>query len=135
MTIDEAKKLLALIKVAYPTAYKDIDRDFAVATVNMWHTTFPTVPFSIMEMAFDRFRKKSKFAPTVAEMCEEIKDLYYTAVSDVLTTHDEQVRSVGQFIMEHTKAFTDGIDSLNYGAVAKIEGKNLKMIEGDKNGG
>ncbi|MBO7240205.1 MAG: hypothetical protein J6V23_06960 [Bacteroidaceae bacterium] len=134
MTVEETKKLLALIKVAYPTAYKDMDRDFAVATINMWQTTFPTVPFSIMEMAFDRYRKKSKFAPTIAEMCEEIKDLYYVAVEDVLTSKDKQIRSVGQYIMEHTKAFTDGIGTLNYGAVARLEGKNIKMLEGDGDG-
>ena len=138
MTIEESKKFMALIKVAYPTSYKDVDRDFAIATIKMWQTTFPTVPFPIMEMAFDHFRKKSKFPPTVADICAELKSLYHTAIEDVLTSDNKQIQSVGQYIMEHTKAFTEdfGHRGINYNAVLKLsEGKkNTKMIEGDKNG-
>ena len=138
MTIEESKKFMALIKVAYPTSYKDVDRDFAIATIKMWQTTFPTVPFPIMEMAFDHFRKKSNFPPTVADICAELKSLYHTAIEDVLTSDNKQIQSVGQYIMEHTKAFTEdfGHRGINYNAVLKLsEGKkNTKMIEGDKNG-
>lgn len=139
MTKEEAKKFLALIKVAYPTSYKDVDRDFAMATINMWQSTFPAVPFPIMEIAFDHFRKKSKFPPTVADMCAEIKSLYHTAVEDVLTSNNKQIQAVGKYIMEHTRAFTEGFEyqGINYKAIAQIGGgnENLKMIEGDKNGG
>lgn len=137
MTIEESKKFMALIKVAYPTSYKDVDRDFAIATIKMWQTTFPTVPFPIMEMAFDHFRKKSKFPPTVADICAELKSLYHTAIEDVLTSNNKQIQSVGEYIMEHTRAFTEGFEyqGINYNAVLKLseENKNTKMIEGDDN--
>jgi hypothetical protein len=132
MTKEESKKFLALIKVAYPTAYKDIDRDSAMATVNMWQRDFPTVPFNIMGMAFDSFRKKSKFPPTVADMYEELRGLHYIAIQDVLSSRDEKIRAVGKYIMQHTEEFANGVESLStYGAVAMLGEKNINMLEGD----
>ena len=79
MNKQEAIKLLALIKVAYPTAYRDMDQASKQATVNMWAGSFPDVPYPIMEQAFNHFRMASKFPPTVAEMVEELKGIYYKA--------------------------------------------------------
>jgi hypothetical protein len=132
MTTEESKKFLALIKVAYPTAYKDIDRDSAMATVNMWQRDFPTVPFNIMGMAFDSFRKKSKFPPTVADMYEELKNLHYIAIQDVLSSRDEKIKAVGKYIMQHTEEFANGVESLStYGAIQGLGENDLKMLGGD----
>ena len=79
MNKQEAIKLLALIKVAYPTAYKDMDQASKQATVNMWEGSFPDVPYPIMEQAFNHFRMRSKFPPTVADMVDELKGIYYHA--------------------------------------------------------
>ncbi len=79
MNKQEAAKLLSLIKLSYPTAYRDIDRETANATVNMWASSFPEVPYPIMEQAFNHFRMVSKFPPTVAEIVEELKQLHYQA--------------------------------------------------------
>lgn len=87
MNREESIKLLALIKVAYPTAYKDMDKETKLATVNMWQTTFPSVPYSIMEMAFNRFRLTSKFPPTVAEMAEELVGVHYQALEGAFAAH------------------------------------------------
>lgn len=84
MNREESIKLLALIKVAYPSAYKDMDKETKLATVNMWQTTFPSVPYTIMEMAFNRFRMTSKFPPTVAEMAEELVNVYYQALEGAM---------------------------------------------------
>ena len=79
MTKQEAAKLLSLIKLSYPTAYRDIDKETANATVMMWASSFPDVPYVIMEQAFNHFRMVSKFPPTVAEMVEELKHIHYQA--------------------------------------------------------
>lgn len=80
MNKQDAVKLLALIKVAYPTAYRDMDEASKKATVNMWQMSFPEVPYPIMEQAFNHFRMVSKFPPTVAEMVEELKHIHYLAL-------------------------------------------------------
>ena len=83
MTLEESIKLLALIKLAYPTSYRDIDKDTQLATVKMWQRNFSGVPFSIMEMALDHFVKTSKFPPTIADICEELKSVHYEALQNV----------------------------------------------------
>ena len=84
MNKQEAIQLLALIKVAYPTAYRDMDQASKVATVNMWAGSFPDVPYPIMEQAFNRFRMASKFPPTVAEIVEELKQIHFHATECAL---------------------------------------------------
>lgn len=96
MNKQEAIKLLALIKVAYPTAYKDMDQASKQATVNMWAGSFPDVPYPIMEQAFNHFRMVSKFPPTVAEMVEELKQVHYQALEGAMIHknlgNEEEVR-------------------------------------------
>lgn len=84
MNKQEAIQLLALIKVAYPTAYRDMDQASKLATVNMWASSFPDVPYPIMEQAFNHFRMASKFPPTVAEMVEELKQIHLHATECAL---------------------------------------------------
>ena len=110
MNKTEAAKLLALIKVAYPSTYKDMDDKTKIATVNMWQSTFPTVPYAIMEMAFDHFRRVSKFAPTIADMYDELKSLHYQALQEVMTTADKDVKEIAKKIMQHTSQYRYGDD-------------------------
>ena len=98
MNKQEAIKLLALIKVAYPTAYKDMDNASKQATVNMWAGSFPDVPYPIMEQAFNHFRMHSKYPPTVAEMAEELKGIYYHATECAMVQ-----KSIGN--MEEAKRY------------------------------
>ena len=59
MNREEAIKFLALVKVAYPNSYRDMDNASKQATVNMWQVSFPNTPFVVITMAFDNFRRKS----------------------------------------------------------------------------
>jgi hypothetical protein len=110
MNKNEAAKLLALIKVAYPSTYRDMDEKTKIATVNMWHSTFSNVPYAIMEMAFDHFRRVSKFAPTIADMYDELKALHYRALEEVATTEDAEIRSIANRILQHTSQYRYGDD-------------------------
>ena len=111
MTKQEAVKLLALIKVAYPTAYRDMDDASKKATVNMWAGSFPEVPYPIMEQAFNHFRMTSKFPPTVAEMVEELKGIYYEALEGA-SVHkalgSREMVSCYQEIMSYTHRYAKG---------------------------
>ena len=105
MTEKEAIKLLALIKLFYPTAYKDVDDETLAATVAVWHETFADIPYPIMEMAIDHFRKVSKFAPTFADMYDELQNVYYMATEEMMLAcmdRDEGRKKRCQYIMQHT---------------------------------
>ena len=107
MTLEESIKVLALIKLAYPTSYKDIDKDTQLATVKMWQRNFNSVPFSIMEMALDHFVKMSKFPPTIADMCEELRSIHYEALQNILTLTDGEERNLNKYIMKQTECFIE----------------------------
>ena len=132
MTREEAIKFLALVKVAYPTAYKDMDKESKLATVNMWHSTFLNVHYKIIEMAFDHFRRVSKFPPTVADMYEELRRLYYEAVGDANTAYwsgDKEREKLANWVIDHTNPFRSSQDAsggdINY---AMISTEDLKVL-------
>jgi hypothetical protein len=122
MNKQEAIKLLALIKVAYPTAYKDMDQASKQATVNMWEGSFPDIPYPIMEQAFNHFRMVSKFPPTVAEMVDELSHIYHQALEGALTNKalgmEEAARQYWA-IMDITARYKDGrnLGGLNIGSL------------------
>lgn len=127
MTREETMKFLALIKVAYPSTYKDMDRENKLATVNMWQTSFPNVPYKIMELAFDHFMKTSKFSPTVADMFEMLHRLYYRASGDALViscgSRDKEALKRANWIITHTSQFRgDTIDhKINYNMIGESD--------------
>ncbi len=122
MNKPEAIRLLALIKVAYPTAYKDMDQASKQATVNMWQMSFPDVPYPIMENAFNHFRMVSKFPPTVAEMVEELKQIHLQAMECALVHkslgNEDGVRHY-RAIMDCTARYKDSAN-IGYGNLANI---------------
>ena len=110
MNKQEAIQLLALIKVAYPTAYRDMDAASKKATVNMWQMSFPDVPYPIMEQAFNHFRMVSKFPPTVAEMVEELKQIHFQATECALihkSLGDDEAVKHYSAIMGFTSRYKD----------------------------
>ena len=122
MNKQEAVKLLALIKVAYPTAYRDMDEASKMATVNMWQMSFPDVPYPIMEQALNHFRMVRKFPPTVAEMVEELSRIYYEADRSAMICRcigdrnlDEQYR----LVMTYTAGYQEegNLGRLNMGSL------------------
>ena len=123
MNKQEATQLLALIKVAYPTAYRDMDEASKKATVNMWAMSFPDVPYPIMEQALNHFRMVSKYPPTVAEMVEELMHLHYRATEGALlakTLGKQDLVEQYRMVMSYTERYkdTDGLGGLNIGSLA-----------------
>lgn len=123
MNKQEATQLLALIKVAYPTAYRDMDEASKKATVNMWAMSFPDVPYPIMEQALNHFRMVSKYPPTVAEMVEELMHLHYRATEGALlakTLGKQDLVEQYRMVMSYTERYKDmdSLGGLNIGSLA-----------------
>lgn len=126
MTDKEAMKLLALIKVAYPSAYKDLDKDMTIATVKMWQSTFPDTPYVIMEMAFENYRRSKKFPPTVADIFEELENLYWGASFEANIAkqrNDELAIKKCLFIMNNTDHHRR--ESINHIQIDRISNEML----------
>lgn len=106
MTREESIKLLAIIKVAYPAAYRDMDKESKLATVNMWQISFSDVPYVLMEMAFNNYRLKNTFSPTVSEMAEELKHIYFIALEDSLSPiSSSDIRNRANWITNQIERF------------------------------
>ena len=137
MTKQEAVKLLALIKVAYPTAYRDMDDASKKATVNMWAGSFPDVPYPLMEQAFNHYRLISKFPPTVAEMVEELKHIYNQAVEGALIHKglgNHEVVDRYRMVMAYTARFKnqENLGGLNIDRLPGIGGGDYVATSGNR---
>lgn len=132
MTQQETIKLLALIKLAYPNSYKDIDKDTQIATVNMWHKIFNNVPYPIMELSIEHFVKTSKFPPTVADIHDVLRSMYYEALTNVLTLGAGELKDYNRYIMQHTESFDKRNDQIiNYSKHQNlINGNTQPLIKG-----
>lgn len=135
MNSQEAAKLLSLIKLSYPTAYRDIDKVTANATVNMWQMSFPDVPYPIMEQAFNHFRMVSKFPPTVAEMVEELRKIHYQATENALVCKglgDNDRAQRYWAIMDCTARYknSDSLGGLNIDTLPRIGGGEYVGLPG-----
>lgn len=130
MTLEETIKLLALIKVAYPNSYKDIDKDTQLATVNMWHRAFSQTQYPIIQMALDHFIKGSKFPPTIADIIDELKSIYYEAWQNAVAYPDR--RELNRQIMAQTEHYTERDDTIiQYGEIQNLlKGGSQPLIEG-----
>ena len=110
-----------------------MDEESLAATVAMWQSTFKNVPYAIMEIALDHFRKVSEFEPTVASMYKELKGLYYTALGEAMVSEDETRIRLCKYIMEQTEMFKNGADNfeINFNSLGKhLEGNKELLLEG-----
>ena len=131
----EAAQLLAIIKVAYPMAYRDVDKETTLATMNMWAMSFPDVPYPIMEQAFNHFRMVSKFPPTVAEMVEELRKIHYQATERALVCQGLGEHDMAQrywAVMDCTARYKndDHLGGLNIDALPRIGGTEYAQLPG-----
>ena len=136
MTDKEATMLLALIKVAYPSAYKDFDKEMTLATVRMWQSTFSDTPYVIMEMALEHYRLSNKFPPTVADMFESLRALYVSAMFEAniaMQRKDELTFKKCEFIMDNSDHHRRELDNpIKFNRISDdmlIGYDNKKLIE------
>lgn len=70
MTKEETVKILALIYAIFPKAY---EKQGAEATRNAWLVMFEDERYEVVQYAVKQVLKRSKFAPTIAEVFDEIR--------------------------------------------------------------
>lgn len=77
MTADDANKLLALAKANYSYAFKTMTKQEKIMLVQSWAFALQDIPADIVMLAFMQLLTTSKWLPTVAEIREKVKDMYY----------------------------------------------------------
>ena len=72
MTREETKAVLAILKAAYPNFYKDMSKEDAKNTVDLWATMFADDPTHIVTEAVKSLICTLKYPPTIADVKEKI---------------------------------------------------------------
>lgn len=79
MTKPEVNKLLALMKANYSYAFKSMSEQEKILLLNTWTFTLQDLDASVVMIAVMQLISTSKWLPTVAEIREKCKGLYYEA--------------------------------------------------------
>ncbi len=88
MTRQEALKILAVLRVAYPSSYRGLDEDMASAMAELWASQFANMPYSVVSLAVEQLISKSTFPPTIAEVNEQFLSLWANATM-LLGMHED----------------------------------------------
>ena len=99
MTKKETVQILAILKAAYPNFYKDMSAEEAQGTISVWALQFADLPADIVLMAVNKAIATSKYPPSIAEVKEKLKSVYWEAYdkinplfeSEPLTVEDERM--------------------------------------------
>lgn len=125
MTKVETAQLLAMFKVAYPHAYKDISNDTVLDSISMWQIKFADVPFKVMLMAWDKYCMENKFAPTFAAFAECLRAVHYQAWGDLANAklfEDYATMERCKYVMDATERFRESnLQVLNYDLISDEE--------------
>lgn len=87
MTRDEAIKILSILKAAYPNSYKGMTKDEANGTIMIWAAQFAKYPANVVLIAVNKLISTSVFPPSISEIKERIRGLYWEAMSELPYQH------------------------------------------------
>lgn len=126
MTESDTKKVLAMLKAAYPNAFKTMTREEAFGMIHVWQMQFSALSPELVILAVNRLVSKSTFPPTIAEVKSELHDVYMDAWQAHLY-HDkgieplaeDQLKTVAQ-IEQMLKGFEEAQNSLTSGSFFEI---------------
>lgn len=90
MTTEDAVKILAILKAAYPNNFKGMTKEEATGTINIWASQFSNISAFIVMLAVNKHISSNKFPPTVSEIKDKIKNLYYETVES-LSLHKQGI--------------------------------------------
>jgi hypothetical protein len=79
LTKAETAQILAILKAAYPNTFKNLSAEDASATVNVWAAQFAKMPVSVVMLAVNKLISTNVFPPTITEVKEKIRSLYWEA--------------------------------------------------------
>lgn len=72
MNREETKAILAILKAGYPNFYKDMTKEDATNTINLWAIMFADDPAQVVTEAVKSLMCTLKFPPTIADVKEKI---------------------------------------------------------------
>lgn len=83
MTDTETKKIMAILKAAYPAFYSKMGRDELYGVVEVWHDAFSDIPYELVAVAVKSLIKThSGYPPDIAAVHLELKNVVSAATGE-----------------------------------------------------
>lgn len=79
MTPKETAQMLAVLKANHPASFRNMTAQEAEATVKAWARQFAKYPYGVIMIAVEKLGSTNTFAPSVAEIKEKVRSLYWEA--------------------------------------------------------
>lgn len=87
MTYEEAMKVLAILKGAYPNSYRGVTTEEAKLTATVWASQFASIPAKVVMIAVNKLISTNTFPPSINEVKERIRSLYWE-IWEMLDFHE-----------------------------------------------
>jgi len=95
MTKEETIKIMAILKAAYPTYYKDQTPDEAAMSVGVWQATLIEYDYKSVSAAIKEIIKTMKYPPSIAEIINKIEtahqERYYSELAKLTRTEPKLI--------------------------------------------
>jgi hypothetical protein len=92
MTKEETVAIIAMIKVAYPHYYKDINDDKERKPLySLWYNQFCDLPYELVLQAVNAYIAYGKYPPTIADIAEQLQ-YTYDRVYEMKQSHLRQLK-------------------------------------------
>lgn len=91
------KETLTILKVTYPNALKDIDKQTALLMIQVWTNDFKDTPKELFLKAINNIRNKNKFFPSVADIKEEIAKMKVVGIPEAEEEWQEVLKTVSRY--------------------------------------
>lgn len=91
------KETLTILKVTYPNALKDIDKQTALLMIQVWTKDFKDTKKDLFLQAINNIRNKNKFFPSIADIKEEIAKIQIKDIPDAEEEWQEVLKSISRY--------------------------------------
>ncbi len=106
MTREEAIKILSIIKLAYPNFYKNITKQEAEDTINLYQEMFQNEETKIVVIAVKCLISTFKFPPTIADIKDQIYKLQYPETDNIMELYNILKKAIGNSIYNAVEEFS-----------------------------
>lgn len=127
MTKTETAQILAILKAAYPNSYKNLTADDAAATVNVWAAQFAKMPVGVVMIAVNKLISTNTFPPTIKEVKERIRGLYWEAW-EMIDRHNRGFVKLDAKTLETTKEILKVVEPMR--TVERVEPTMYELLDG-----
>lgn len=120
MTKEETALILGIIKTAYPSAYKNMEKSEALNAVNLWSEMLSDIPAEKIKKAVKKIIATSEFPPSIAQIRKEVLEENTEVIKNSGEAWLEVIEAVSHFGFYRQNEAFDNLSPITKKAVKCI---------------